>query len=101
MAGAHIISTYSGQPYTKFVKERIWDRINMSSTTFSANEAARSGKLTQTWVGPGDGRRVPFWFTDDMIDLNAGPGGIISSVVDMVPIVYNADSWVVLMNVVA
>lgn len=82
MAGAHIISTYSGKPYTEFIKERIWDRLNMSSTTFSASEAARSGKLAQTWTG--SGRRIPFWFPDEMIELNAGPGGIISSAVDLV-----------------
>lgn len=82
MLGAHLISTYSGRPYTQFVKERIWDPLNMTSTTFSAKQAAHSGRLTHTWTSLG--RRIPFWFPDEWIELNAGPGGIISSVVDLV-----------------
>lgn len=81
--GSHIISTYSGRPYTQFARERIWEPLNMNSTTFSPVQAAKSGKRTQTWTA--DGRRIPFWFSDDdMVDLNAGPGGVISNVVDMV-----------------
>lgn len=82
VAGAHIISTYSGVPYTQFVKERIWNRLNVTSSTFSPDQAALSGKLTQIWTA--SGRRIPFWFAEESVELNAGPGGIISSVVDMV-----------------
>jgi CubicO group peptidase (beta-lactamase class C family) len=80
--GAHLISTYSGKRYTEFVKERIWDPLNMSYTTFSPTEACKDGLLTQSWTA--NGRRIPAWFPDDMVELIAGAGGIISNVVDMV-----------------
>jgi CubicO group peptidase (beta-lactamase class C family) len=71
MLGAHLISLYSGMPYTEFVKERIWDRLDMSSTTFSAANASKEGNLTQSWTA--QGRRIPFWIPDEMIELNSGP----------------------------
>lgn len=70
----------------KFVKERIFDPLNMTSTTFLESEASRDDKLTQTWTL--GNRRIPFWFPDKYADLNSGPGGIISSVVDMVNLFY-------------
>ena len=82
MAATHIIATYSGQLYTEFVKERIFDPLGMTSTTFSVDEAIRSGKFTQMWFI--SGRRIPYWFSEDIMQLNAGPGGVISNVVDMV-----------------
>ena len=82
MTGAHIVSTFSGMPYTDFVKERIFDPIGMWDTTYSPAEATRSGKLTQAWTA--EGRRIPFWFPDSAMELNAGPGGVISNVVDLV-----------------
>ncbi|GJE94198.1 beta-lactamase/transpeptidase-like protein [Phanerochaete sordida] len=79
--GAHILSTYAAMPYTEFVEERIWKRLDMSSTTFSPDAAARGGRLTQAWTS--GGRRIPIWFNEAEIDLHAGYGGIISNVVDM------------------
>ncbi|GJE94211.1 beta-lactamase/transpeptidase-like protein [Phanerochaete sordida] len=81
MTGAHIISTLSGMPYMEFVKERILDPLGMTSTTFDPEEAARGGRLTQTWTA--DGRRLPVWFTGNTVELAAGAGGVISSAVDM------------------
>lgn len=75
-------TSYSGKPYTEFVRERILDHLNMTSTTFSPSKAARSGRLAQAWIA--SGRRIPFWISDEIVELNAGPGGVISSVVDMV-----------------
>lgn len=54
----------------------------MTATTFYESEASRKGKLTQTWTKRG--RRIPFWFPDEVAELKAGPGGIISSAEDMV-----------------
>ncbi|EKM60484.1 uncharacterized protein PHACADRAFT_167829 [Phanerochaete carnosa HHB-10118-sp] len=79
--GAHIISTYSGMPYTEIVKERIWKRLSMTSSTFSPNEAALSSKLAQTWTA--NRRRILFWFSEEVAELSAGPAGIITNVVDM------------------
>ncbi|GJE94197.1 beta-lactamase/transpeptidase-like protein [Phanerochaete sordida] len=81
VTGAHIISTFSGMSYIEFVKERIFDPLGMTASTFDPEEAARDGRLTQTWTA--DGRRLPVWFTGNAVELIAGAGGIISNVVDM------------------
>ena len=81
MLGAHLVTTYSGKPYTQFVQERIWDRLNMSSTTFSPSRASQDGKLTQSWSQ--GRRRLPFWFSEESIELNAGARGVITNVEDM------------------
>lgn len=66
----------------EFVEERIWKPLNMTSTTFYESVASADGQLTQSWtIG---GRRIPYWEPDEQISVNAGPGGIISNVVDMV-----------------
>lgn len=80
--GSHLISKYSGMPYTEYIKQRIFTPLNMTSTTYKPSEAAASGKATENWTGKG--RRIPWWFSDDMVELNAGPGGVISNVPDMV-----------------
>lgn len=82
MTTSYVISKYAGMQYADFVKERIWDRLNMSSTTFSPITASKDGRLTQSWTKRG--RRLPFWFTEDAIELNAGPGGVITNVEDTV-----------------
>ncbi|KIJ11027.1 hypothetical protein PAXINDRAFT_177403 [Paxillus involutus ATCC 200175] len=81
MVGAHIITTYTDQPYTSFVEERIFSPLGMTSSTFSPNKAEASGKFTRGWAK--DGRRIPEWFTEDTAFLKAGPGGIISTAIDM------------------
>ena len=82
MLGAHLVSHYAGVPYHEYATERIFKPLKMSSTTFLPSVARRSGLLTDSWTP--DGRRIPFWFTDDMVHLKAGAGGIISSADDMV-----------------
>ena len=82
MVGAHVVSKFSGMSYQSFVSSRILAPLNMSSTTFSPSKAAQGGWLTQTWTR--DARRIPFWFSDEVADLFAGAGGIISNAEDMV-----------------
>lgn len=80
--GAHIVTTYSGIPYHQFVKERIWDNLDLSQSTFSASEASKHGKLTQSWYL---GRRlILYWSDGDIVDLSSGPGGVMSSAEDLV-----------------
>ena len=80
---AHIVDTYSGKTYTEFVKERIFDPLNMSTTTFSPQEANATGLLSQSWAFVG--RRIQVIIEDPATaNLIAGAGGIISNVVDMV-----------------
>ncbi|KIP11152.1 hypothetical protein PHLGIDRAFT_28072 [Phlebiopsis gigantea 11061_1 CR5-6] len=81
MLGAYLVSTYSGIPYTNYVQDRILNPLNMSSTTFSPDEALETGRRSQSWTGLG--RLIPFWMTDDMTDLAAGMGGLVSSVEDL------------------
>ncbi|KAI0655705.1 beta-lactamase/transpeptidase-like protein [Cubamyces menziesii] len=82
MLGAHIVEKYSGLTYPEFVAERVLKPLDMSTSTLSPSEAASSGLLTNTWTK--DGRRIPFWFTEEDSRLTAGPGGVISSAKDMV-----------------
>ncbi|KAI6121290.1 beta-lactamase/transpeptidase-like protein [Pisolithus sp. B1] len=81
ITAAHIVSKYAGQPYTSFVKERIFAPLDMASSTFSPREAAASGKYTQGWTK--EGRLIPEWFTEEIAFTVAGAGGVISSAVDM------------------
>ncbi|KAI0944294.1 hypothetical protein AcW1_002041 [Taiwanofungus camphoratus] len=79
--GAYLVAKYANSSYPAFAESRLFARMNMSATTFWPSEAARSGRVTQTWTK--FGRRLPYWFTDEVADLMAGPGGVISSAEDM------------------
>ncbi|THH28090.1 hypothetical protein EUX98_g6096, partial [Antrodiella citrinella] len=80
--GAHIVSLYSGKPYTAFVKERIFLPLRMMSTTFSVQEAERTGRFSHAFTE--NMRRIPFWFEEpSAVDIIAGAGGILSTSVDM------------------
>lgn len=81
MLASHIISTYSGMPFTKFVKTRIFAPANMTSSTYSVAEASVDGRISQSWTKVR--RRIPLWFENDTTEISAGPGGVITSVVDM------------------
>ena len=82
MVGAHLVSKLTSMPYASFVESRIFAPLDMTASTFSPSKAARSGKLTETWTR--GARRIPFWFSDEVAELFAGPGGVISSAEDMV-----------------
>ncbi|RPD57950.1 beta-lactamase/transpeptidase-like protein [Lentinus tigrinus ALCF2SS1-6] len=81
MIGAHIISKLTNASYPSFVQSRIFDPLNMTSSTFSPSAAAQTGRLTQSWTR--GSQRVPFWFPDEVAQLFAGAGGIISNADDM------------------
>ncbi|KAG2141556.1 beta-lactamase/transpeptidase-like protein [Suillus cothurnatus] len=80
-AAAHIIETYSAQTYTSFVEDRIFTPLGMTSSTFSPAKAGKTGKFTQGWTS--NGRLLPECFTEEVVPLMAGAGGVISSAVDM------------------
>ncbi|KAG1859372.1 beta-lactamase/transpeptidase-like protein [Suillus subalutaceus] len=81
MTAAHIIETYSAQTYTSFVEDRIFTPLGMTSSTFSPAKAVKTGRFTQGWTS--SGRLIPECFTEEIVTLVAGPGGVISSAVDM------------------
>ena len=87
IVASHIISRYAGMDYTAYVTKRILEPLGMHATTFSPFEADRSGNLSHAWSSTG--RRIPLWSGADAVEMLAGPGGVISSVRDMVCLLYN------------
>ncbi|EIW78707.1 beta-lactamase transpeptidase-like protein [Coniophora puteana RWD-64-598 SS2] len=82
MLASYLVSKYSDMLYNTFVEERIFAPLNMTSSMYAPSKAQASGLLTQSWTK--EGRRIPEWFGDDsVIDLNAGPGGLITNAIDM------------------
>ena len=80
---AQIVETYSGKSLADFVGERILTPLNMTASTYSGSEAASTGLMSQAWsLG---GRRIPYIFADDWLGSTvAGPGSLISNVINMV-----------------
>lgn len=88
MVAAEIISRYSGMGFDEYVQKRIFDPLGMSSSTYSAFQAARSGRLSDSWNR--EARLMPYWFPDDRKELVAGAMGVISSVEDLVVQLFRA-----------
>ena len=81
---SHVVALYSDMSFEDFVRRRIWEPLNMSSTTYDINKASSSGLLTQAWAS--NGRRIPNIFEQHpgASFVAAGAGGIISTVEDLV-----------------
>ncbi|KAK0470762.1 beta-lactamase/transpeptidase-like protein, partial [Armillaria novae-zelandiae] len=82
-------------PYTRYVKEHIFDPLGLGSTTFFGKVATESGDLaegisrdhvnrTEDLFGQGVLRSMPYWIPVDENDgsLLSGAGGVIMSVKD-------------------
>ena len=82
MVGSYVVSTLSGMRFVDFVEKRIFKPLDMTSTTYSVDAAIRSGKFTGSWTS--FGRSIPSSIEEGFVDLAAGPGGVISSVEDLV-----------------
>ena len=82
MTTAYIVEKYSGMSFPDFVQKRIFDKLGMHFSTYSANKAEATGHLSHVWSN--NGRRIPYWITDDTLHINPGPGGVISNVIDLV-----------------
>lgn len=82
MVGSYVVSQLTGMRYVDFVDKRIFKPLGMSSSTYSIDAAIQSGKFTGTWTY--FGRSIPPWIGEGFVDLAAGPGGVISSVEDVV-----------------
>ncbi|KAI0767877.1 beta-lactamase/transpeptidase-like protein [Irpex lacteus] len=79
---SHVVALYSGTSFEDFVRTRIWDPLNMTSSTYSLTEASKTGRLTEAWAT--NGRRIPNVFEQPGASfVAAGAGGVISSVEDL------------------
>lgn len=79
---SHIIAKYSPHgSFPEFVQDRIFNPLGMLASTYSPKVAEASGKLTECWH---NGRRIPQFHKEPEMELNAGPGGILTNVEDMV-----------------
>ena len=82
MVGSYVVSTLSGMRFADFVNERIFKPLGMHSSTYSTDAAVRTGRFTGTWTY--FGRYIPHWIDEEVVDLMAGPAGVISSAEDLV-----------------
>src|SRR6267154_1026569 len=80
--GAHIVSALTGVRYPDFVSSRIFKPLGMTSSTYSINAALKTGRFSNTWTS--FGRSIPPWVKEEYVDISAGFGGVISSVIDLV-----------------
>jgi CubicO group peptidase (beta-lactamase class C family) len=80
--GSYVVAKLTDMRYVDFVDKRIFKPLSMSSSTYSIDAAIRSGKFTGTWTY--FGRSIPPWIEEGFVDLTAGPGGVISSVEELV-----------------
>lgn len=84
----HIITSH---PISHHVTTRIFRPLGMTSSTYSPEEAAKTGKLCDAFetIG-GKLRRMPFWLDVEggkmevMNETQAAPGGVLSTIKDMV-----------------
>lgn len=80
--GSYIVSKLTGMRYVDFVDKRIFMPLGMTSSTYSIDAAIQTGRFTGTWTS--FGRSIPPWIEEEFVDLTAGPGGVISSVEELV-----------------
>lgn len=91
-----IVKRLSGIPYPDFVRDHIFAPLGLSSTTFNITAAKASGHLAEGFavvksnVSDGEGwfkhtfKPIPFFLPESSAELNAGPGGVITSARDLV-----------------
>jgi CubicO group peptidase (beta-lactamase class C family) len=89
--GAQIVSALAGVRYPDFVNSRIFKPLGMTSSTYSINAALNTGRFTNTWTS--FGRLIPPWIKEEFVDISAGPGGAISSVIDLVRRATSTSIW--------
>lgn len=87
MTSHHIISKHAGMGFASFVEERLFNVLNMTSTTYSPLKAEESGHLSHSWTS--DGRRIPFYNLNNVHQSQIGIDRAVSNAVDMVRIYFN------------
>jgi CubicO group peptidase (beta-lactamase class C family) len=81
MVAQQLIERFTSMSHENFVAERIFNPLNMTSSTFSLEYAAATGELSESY-NP-HGRRIPHWLDKNDMPVIAGAGGILSSAVDL------------------
>jgi CubicO group peptidase (beta-lactamase class C family) len=81
MVAQHLVERFSGMPLADFVAQRIFAPLNMTSSTYSLEYAISTGRLSESYEF--GGRRIPHWLEKEDMPVVAGPGGIMSSAVDL------------------
>ncbi|KZP01789.1 beta-lactamase/transpeptidase-like protein [Calocera viscosa TUFC12733] len=90
--GAYIVGKYAGQPYPKFVMDRIFSPLGMTQATYYPQQPYDAGNLAELWVqqaGPyfNETRLVPYFlqdWSDEAVEaFLSGAGGVIASIRDL------------------
>ncbi|KAJ7851830.1 beta-lactamase/transpeptidase-like protein [Mycena olivaceomarginata] len=81
VTGSYVVAKLSGMAYRDFVEKHIMLPLNMSSSTMHPDRVSKSDRFSQTWTP--SGRRIPFFATEQTVDLIAGAGGVISTAEDL------------------
>ena len=81
MVGTYVVSTLTGIRFVDFVESHIFKPLGMGLSTYSIDEALRTGRFSDTWSF---GQLIPPWIEEEYVDLVAGSDGLISSAEDMV-----------------
>lgn len=90
ITSAHMLHIITSHPISHHVTTRIFRPLGMTSSTYSPEEAAKTGKLCDAFetIG-GKLRRMPFWLDVEggkmevMNETQAAPGGVLSTIKDM------------------
>lgn len=81
MTAAHLVETVTGQPFKDFLRERIWEPLNMTETYLSMADAQNAGKdIARGYHTTSAGELVDTQLAFQ--DNGRGAGNIISSVTD-------------------
>ena len=91
MATSQVITRYSGKSFPDFVQERIFNNLSMTSTTYMPMEAEESGLMSHSWTR--DGRRIPFYNSENTHYSQLGADGVITNAVDMVRMILMIGSY--------
>ena len=82
MIASQAIAEYSGMRFIDFVQERIFNNLSMSSTTYLPIVAEESGLMAHSWAR--NGRKIPFYNSENTHYSQLGADGVITNAVDMV-----------------
>ncbi|KAF9461080.1 beta-lactamase/transpeptidase-like protein [Collybia nuda] len=86
MVLAYVTQLHTKMPFTRFVKQHIFEPLGLNATTYSFEVANASGQLADGLTHHnGTIRAFPYWSKPGGEDGNieSGPGGVISTATDM------------------